>query len=41
MIVVKNGLKRRWALGKASDHGIPVLGLWVLYVMMEEKLSVG
>lgn len=41
MIVVRNGVKRRWALGKASDHAIPVLGLWVLDVKVEEKLSVG
>jgi hypothetical protein len=37
---MKNGLERRWAIGKAFDNGIPSFRLWVLNVA-EEKLSVG
>lgn len=40
VIVVENGLDRRWALRKTSDDGVPSLSLWVINVM-EEKLSVG
>jgi hypothetical protein len=37
---MKNGLERRWAIGKSSNNGIPGFHLWVLNVA-EEKLSVG
>jgi hypothetical protein len=40
VIVVKNGLERKWAISKTSDNGIPSLCLWVMNVM-EDKLSVG